>query len=105
MTLDGNKAYNIFALTGDRNILNVIEHNFNTFLISLRYGGDGDDKVFGGPGKDDLWGGEGEDRLYGNYGSDVLRGQGGDDILIGGDSITGTRTGGPGVDKTEHLPV
>ena len=38
MTLDGNKAYNIFALTGDRNILNVIEHNFNTFLISLRYG-------------------------------------------------------------------
>ena len=55
-----------------------------TAILSVVYGGAGEDDIAGGSGDDELRGGEGADSIDGGEGDDFIRGDDGDDELDGG---------------------
>ncbi len=57
----------------------------NTGIVSIAYGGSGEDRLYGGSNRDYLSGGADNDRLEGRDGDDILVGAGGNDKLFGGD--------------------
>ncbi|MDE0866488.1 MAG: calcium-binding protein [Rubripirellula sp.] len=84
-------AIRVFAYDGNDIVRN------NTDIVSVQYGGDGEDRLYGGSANDVLYGGNQSDRLYGFAGGDTLRGGEGGDYLYGhwGDD---TLRGGEGGD-------
>lgn len=63
-------------------------------------GAAGDDTAYGGNGDDRLTGGEGADLLVGGIGTNNISG-GNDNDYIGTDRLTGTATGGEGLDSLD----
>jgi VCBS repeat-containing protein len=78
-----------------------------TVQVTVRVGGNGDDRVTGGAGADLMFGQNGNDTLTGGDGNDLLCGASGNDTLSGGvgdDSLAGgggndRLTGGLGADR------
>jgi VCBS repeat-containing protein len=78
-----------------------------TVQLTVRVGGNGNDRLTGGAGTDLIFGQNGDDTLSGQDGNDLLCGGSGNDTLSGGgsdDSMGGGAgndrlTGGPGADR------
>jgi len=73
--------------------------NFDTDLVNVVFGGEGNDYIRGGEGHDELRGGPGNDTIEGRLGRDLIHGGQGADVIDGGmyrDTIYGG--GGNGSD-------